>query len=412
MLAEEFVTGRFGRPTREPGSRWAFTYYLPNQIPRDLPLTAPVVAALSEADAALGQLHGLGIVITDPSMLIGPYLRSEALSSTRIEGTQASLSEVLQAELDDSSPTQDVREVQRYLEATGLAYRLIADLPISQRLILDVHRTLLTDVRGEQRRPGEFRTSPVWIGAAGATPDTATFVPPPPERLPDLLADWERFVNDEKPAYPALIQAALMHYQFETIHPFLDGNGRMGRLLINLQLMQRGRLTHPLLYLSNYFETHRAAYYSTLQGVRERGDIDAWLIYFLQAVSAQALDAISRARSLISVRESYLAEAIQARSSLPRLVDMIVQNPFVTVRAVEARLGLTNQGARSLLRTAADRGWLVSLGARGRGGREYWYAPKVFDVMNVPMAYDATNPDASNPDASNPDTSKPLEGRP
>lgn len=395
MLAEEFVTGLFGQPTREPGSRWAFTYYLPHHIPRDLPLTAPVVAALSEADAALGQLHGLGILITDPGMLIGPYLRREALSSTRIEGTQASLSEVLQAELDDTSPTRDVREVQRYLEATGLAYRLIADLPISQRLILDVHRALLTDVRGEERRPGEFRTSPVWIGAAGATPDTATFVPPLPEHLPELLADWERFVNDENPAYPALIQAALTHYQFETIHPFLDGNGRMGRLLINLQLMHRGRLNHPLLYLSNYFETHRADYYSTLQGVRERGDIDAWLIYFLQAVRAQALDAIWRARSLITVRESYLAEAIQARSSLPRLVDMIVQNPFVTVRAVEARLSLTNQGARSLLRTAAARGWLVSLGARGRGGREYWYAPEVYDVMNLPMAHDVSSHDES-----------------
>lgn len=388
MRADDFARTTFGRATPEPGNSWAFTYYLPEPIPRTMPLAAHVVTALSEADAALGQLQGLGALITDPALLIGPYLRREALASTRIEGTQASLSEVLQAELDDASPTEDILEVQRYLEATHLAHSLVSDLPLSQRLLLDVHRVLLTAVRGEERRPGEFRTSPVWIGGVGATPDTAVFVPPLPEHLPALIADWERFVNDDQPAYPPLIQAALMHYQFETIHPFLDGNGRIGRLIINLQLMLRGRLRHPLLYLSSYFESHRADYYSTLQGVRERGDIDSWLLFFLRAVSAQANDAITRATRLVAVREGYLSEAIQARSSLPRLVEMITQNPFVTVRAVEARLGLTNQGARSLIHSAVDRGWLVSLGARGRGGREYWYAAEVFEVMNAPVAYD------------------------
>ena len=388
VRAEDFVDGPFGRASREPGNVWAFTYYLPRAIPRDLHLGPKVVAALSEADAALGQLHGLGTLITDPSLLIGPYLRREALASTRIEGTQASLSEVFQAELDESRPTEDVLEVQRYLEATKLAHELIGSFPLTQRLILQVHERLLRDVRGEERRPGEFRTSPVWIGGAGATPESAAFVPPLPDHMPDLLADWERFVNDDAPAYPALIQAALMHYQFETIHPFLDGNGRIGRLLINVQLMMRGRLSHPLLYLSTYFETHRTDYYQRLQGVRERGDIDAWLLFFLEAVREQAGDAITRSQRLVRVRESYFGEAIQARSSLPRLVAMLVENPFVTVRSVESRLGLTNQGARTLIRSAVSRGWLVSLGRRGRGSREYWYSPRVFDVMNAPMAYD------------------------
>ncbi len=387
MQAEDFADSAFGHPTREPGNRWAFTYYLPRPIPRDLPLSAPVVSALSEADAALGHLHGLGTLIQEPGLLIGPYLRREALASTRIEGTQASLSEVFQAELDERAPTADVVEVQRYLEATQLAHDLIQELPLTQRLILRVHGALLQDVRGDDRRPGEFRTSPVWIGGAGATPDTAAFVPPLPAQVPGLLADWESFVNAEPAPYPALIQAALMHYQFETIHPFLDGNGRIGRLLINLQLMLRGRLSHPLLYLSSYFESHRDDYYRGLQGVRESGDVDAWFLFFLRAVQDQAGDAVRRARQLIDVREDYLAEAIQARSSLPRLVAMIVQNPFVTVKAVQTRLGLTNQGARSLVRSAVDRGWLASVGARGRAGREYWYAPRVLEVMDAPMAY-------------------------
>lgn len=389
MRAGDFADSEFGRPTREPGNPSAFTYFLPRPIPRELPLSARVVAALSEADAALGHLHGLGMLITDPSQLIGSYLRREALASSRIEGTQASLSELFQAELDDRRPNDDVLEVQRYLEATSLAHQLIGSLPLTQRLILQVHERLLTDVRGQERRPGEFRVSPVWIGGPGATPDTAAFVPPLPDHLPELLADWERFVNDEGTAMPALVQAALMHYQFETIHPFLDGNGRIGRLLINLQLMLRGRLSHPLLYLSSYFETHRSDYYAGLQGVRETGDIEPWFVFFLTAVRAQAGDAVERARQLVHVRESYLAEAIQARSNLPKLVTMIVENPFVTVRAVQQRLDLTNQGARNLIHNAVGRGWLTSLGARGRGGREYWYAPRLLDVMEAPMAYES-----------------------
>ncbi|WP_219232353.1 Fic family protein [Austwickia sp. TVS 96-490-7B] len=391
MRAADFATTMFGAPTRQPGNRWSFDYYLPGPIPRDLPLNTPLVTALSDADAALGQLQGLGTLIQEPGALIGPYLRREALASTRIEGTQASLSEVLQAELDDQPQTQDVVEVQRYLEATSLAHQLLKELPITQRLILQVHRELLRDVRGEERRPGEFRASPVWIGGAGATPETAAFVPPLPDHLPELLTDWENFVNDDGRAYPALIQAALMHYQFETIHPFLDGNGRIGRLLINLQLMARGRLSDPLLYLSSYFETHRHDYYRNLQGVRETGNIDGWLHFFLGAVKEQAGDAVARARALIELREELRAQAAsRPKSSLPRLVDMIVRNPYVTVRSVENAIDLTNQGARHVIRAAVELGWLESLGSYGRGGREHWLAPRVLEILETPMAYDST----------------------
>ena len=387
MDARRYVDSQFGRATAEPGNKDAFTYYLPRAIPRELPMPSHVIAELSDADAALGHLQGLGMIITDPSVLIGPYLRREALASSRIEGTHASLSDVFQAEIDESARNDDTSEVHRYLEATDLAQRLARDLPITQRLILQVHETLLTGVRGEEKSPGEFRRSPVWIGATGATPNSAVFVPPVHAHLGDLLADWEIFVNDDGRSYPALIHAALMHYQFETIHPFLDGNGRVGRLLINLLLMDRGRLDLPLLYLSNYFETHRDEYYARLQGVREAGDIDAWLSFFLRAVKAQAEDAIGRSRKLVEIRETYTREAMKERSNLARLVDLVIRNPYVTVRHVQQRLELTNPGARKLIKNAEARGWLRSLGTRGRGGREHWYAPEIFEIMERPMDY-------------------------
>lgn len=389
MDATKFVDSPFGAPAREPGKEWAFTYYLPKPIPRELDLTAQIVTALSEADSALGHLQGLGVLIRDPGLLIGPYLRREALASSRIEGTQASLSDVFQAEIDEDSTDADTDEVQRYLEATRLAYDLAKSLPLTQRLILQVHETLMKGVRGEEKNPGQFRTSPVWVGRAGATPDTATFVPPLPMHLAELLRDWETFVNEDGASLPPLLQAALMHYQFETIHPFLDGNGRIGRLLINLLLMSRDRLPLPLLYLSHYFETHRDEYYARLQAVREEGDIAGWVLFFLRAVEHQARDAVARSRRLIEIREEYHREAIKGRSSLPRLVEIIVRNPFVTVRSAERQLELTHQGARNLIKAAEARGWLRSLGTHGRGGREHWYAPEVLAVMEAPMAYEA-----------------------
>ncbi|WP_205570060.1 MULTISPECIES: Fic family protein [Actinomyces] len=387
MEARDFADSLFGAPAREPGNRYAFTYYLPKPIPRDLDLGREVVAALSEADGALGLLHGLGTLVSDPSLLIGPYRRREALASSQIEGTQTSLSEVFQAEVNEQANSDDVMEVRRYLEATDLAYELVKTLPITQRLVLQVHEVLLRGVRGESRNPGEYRRSPVWVGRPGATPETAAFVPPLPAHLPELMTDWERFVNDDGRSLPPLVQAALMHYQFETIHPFLDGNGRIGRLLINVLLMERQRLSEPLLYLSHYFETHRDEYYAALQDVREAGDIDGWFRFFLRAVREQADDAVTRARALIQLRETYLSEASRSRSNLTALVEIVMRNPYVTAQSVQVSLGMTNQGARNLIRTAESRGWLVSLGAAGRGGRQQWYAPEVLQIMDAPMQY-------------------------
>lgn len=387
MDEKRFIDSVFGYATKEPGNKFAFTYYQPRPIPREIAMPTSVINVLSDADASLGHLQGLSALITDPSLLIGPYLRREALASSRIEGTQASLSEVFQSEIDVESRTDETAEVSRYLKATQQAYELAKTLPLTQRLILQVHETLLSGVRGGEKRPGEFRTSPVWVGHAGATPDTAAFVPPLPQHLGELLTDWEQFVNVDGTSMPALVHAALMHYQFETIHPFLDGNGRIGRLLINLLLMERGRLPLPLLYLSNYFETHRDEYYERLQAVRERAEINEWLEFFFRAVKAQADDAVNRSRKLVGIREQYYGEAIRERSNLPRLVEIIVRNPFVTVKYIERELDLTNQGARNLIKNAETRGWLQSLGTRGQGGRELWYSPAIFEIIESPMSY-------------------------
>lgn len=390
MDPTDFQAPAFGRATRRPGDRWAFWYFEPSPIPRDLTLDSATVLALSEADAALGHLQGLGHLITDPQLLIGPYVTREALASSRIEGTRASLAEVLQAgaEVDETElASDDVAEVESYVRATYRGLELIETLPISQRLVLDVHRVLLTGVRGEERLPGELRRSPVWVGSPTDSPDTAIFVPPLPEHLGELLADWERFVNEPGPQ-PALVRCALMHYQFETIHPFLDGNGRIGRLLIGLLLHQQGRLTTPLLYLSGYLETHRREYYERLQAVRERGEVQQWIQFFLTAVQRQAEDGVDRAGKLVRAREGYVTAAARSRSRIGELVPLIFANPFVTVRRVETALGITNQGARNLIRDAESRGWLQPIQVRGRGRRQYWLARPVFEIIEAPPLYE------------------------
>lgn len=388
MDPSKFIAPAFGRPVREPGDKWAIWHFMPEPISREVPLETATVYALSEADAALGHLQGLGRLIRDPELLVGPLMTREALASSRIEGTQASLSDVLQAEAGEvTASTEDIAEVERYLAASRQGLSMISELPITQRLLLALHKTLLQGVRGEERLPGEFRRSPVWVGSPTNRPDDALYVPPLPDEMPDLLTDWERFVNNPS-QIPVLIKCALMHYQFETIHPFLDGNGRIGRLIINLKLMEEDRLTTPLLYLSGYLESHRREYYDRLQAVRERGELQAWLQFFLTAVKYQANDAVARAGRLVELREKYRAEAAKTRSSLPRLVDIMFTNPYLTVGRVERALSLTNQGARYVIREAERREWVSAIGTLGRGGKAFWVANQVYGIIESPAIYD------------------------
>jgi Fic family protein len=375
-----------------PGLAGGFSSFQPEPLPRALTLDPATVQALSEADAAVGRLEGLGLLIKDPTVLLGPYLTREAVASSRIEGTQASLTDVLQAEADAAPRNEDVREVERYIAAVRRGVDRLPELPISQRLICELHAVLMSGVRGGDRTPGELRRGPVWIGSPTDSPETAIFVPPLPERIPGLLSDWERFVN-EPPALPTLVRCALMHYQFETIHPFSDGNGRIGRLLVGLLLMQSGRLSAPLLYVSGYLEDRRQEYYSRLQAVRERGEVQEWLQFFLTAVRRQADDAAARAEHFVALRERLLDEASNTRGSLPALVGMMFANPFVTISRVSNTLGMTQQGARLVIKQAEQRGWLTQVGTIGKGGRLYWIAREILDAIDAPLSDDRTRSD-------------------
>ncbi len=360
----------FGEARRTPG-RHSYVAYFPATIPRTLVLPASTVRLLGEAEGALGRLAGVGRLLSNPDLLIRPYLLREALSSTRIEGTRASMVEVFEADAAGEAPNADVEEVVNYVAAMRWGLERLDELPLSTRLLCEMHGRLMAGVRGRELAPGELRTSQNWIGAPGSTIETAQFVPPPPEELPALLADWERFAHED-PELPLLVQNALLHSQFETIHPFLDGNGRLGRLLLVFFLIARNRLTVPLLYLSAYLEHQRQDYYDALQSIRETGDPIPWVDLFLTAVETQADDAVQRAQRIIALRESYLQRA--ATMGTPNalaLVDLICENPVVTTRAIEDHLSVSRPTALRLLRRMEEQGVLTETDSGTRGQRRY-----------------------------------------
>lgn len=370
MDLTDYAATPFGEPRRTPG-RHGYVAYFPAPLPRVLELPAETVRLLADAEASLGRLAGVGQLLPNPHLLIRPYLLREALSSTRIEGTQASLADVFEAHAGEGPPSADVEEVLNYIDALEWGLRRVGELPLGVRLIREMHQRLLAGVRGRERMPGEFRTTQNWVGESGSTIETARFVPPPPQELAALLADWERYAH-EAVEVPLLIQNALLHYQFETLHPFLDGNGRIGRLLSVFLLVERGRLPAPLLYLSAYLERDRARYYEVLQTVRERGDALPWIELFLTAVHSQSADAVERAQRIIKLREHYRAAAATiASSNALALVDLVCDTPIVSSRAVEAGLGVTRPTALKLLRQLKDVGVLQEGTAGPRRQRRY-----------------------------------------
>lgn len=379
MDSARFADTPFGRARRIAGPH-GYVAYFPRPLPREVPISAGNLMLLADAEAALGRLAGGGRLLPDPHLLVRPYLRREAVASTRIEGTQASLLEVFDAEASDQPLGADVEEVVNYVRAMESGLKRLETLPVSTRLIREMHAVILAGVRGRDRQPGELRSTQNWIGPSGATIDTATFVPPPPDELDSLLTDLERFVHEE-PKLPPLVQAALVHYQFETIHPFLDGNGRLGRLLIVFFLVVRDRLPEPLLYLSPYFETRRQQYYDALQGVRERGEFDAWLGLFLDGVRTQAIDAVARAERLTDLREQYRARVRAAtRGTANQLVDLAFEQPVLNARLVEKRLGITRPAALTALRQLDQLGVLAEVG-EGPRGQLRWRAHEILAVL-------------------------------
>ena len=333
-----------GRMVRDPTGYWAF---VPHPLPPALTWTPTVVAALSQADRALGELAGLGRSLLNPHLLIAPFVRREAVLSSRIEGTQASLSDLYAYEavqktavqLTMFEPPPDVREVYNYVRALEYGLDRLQSLPLSLRLIREIHARLMEGVRGEHGTPGEFRRSQNWIGPPGCSLQDATYVPPPVSEMEEALGALERFLH-QPCDWPPLARLGLVHYQFEAIHPFLDGNGRIGRLLITLLLCAERLLPEPLLYLSAYFESHRQDYYDLLLAVSREGAWETWLVFFLQGVAAQAQDAVARARRLQDLRERYREQfqAERAAGRLLQVVDLLFARPMVTMPQIAEAL--------------------------------------------------------------------------
>ncbi|MDX1900949.1 MAG: Fic family protein [Gammaproteobacteria bacterium] len=339
---------------------------------------------LDRANVALGRLDGLSIILPDPSLFIYMYIRKEAVLSSQIEGTQSSLSDLLLYENNEviGVPNQDIVEVSNYVAAMehGLK-RIQGGFPLSLRLIREMHEILLSKGRGSAKLPGEFRRSQNWIG--GTRPGNAKFVPPPPERVMDLLGSMEKFLHDEAVTLPALIKAALAHHQFETIHPFLDGNGRLGRLLITFILCIEGIMRKPMLYLSLYFKTHRQAYYDHLQLVRETGDWEEWIQFFLKGVIETANQAIETAQKILKLfmEDRKNIESIGKPSASTLIVHSYLQkHPITDAKKVALLCKITLPTANKSLHHLADLGIVKELTGKARN-KIYAYQ-KYLDILN------------------------------
>jgi Fic family protein len=346
------TSSRAGRYMRQPGGFEAF--HPAAYPPPDLRLDSTLLDLLSRANLELGRLVGAAEILPNPDLFLRMYVRREAVLSSQIEGTQASLMDVLEYEAmrSDSERRVDVQEVSNYIAALRFGLKRVHSLPVSLRLVREIHEHLMHSVRGGEptKTPGEFRRSQNWVG--GASPATARFVPPPVDEMTEALHMFERSLHDPR-AYPPLINVGLAHAQFETIHPFLDGNGRMGRLLITFLLCEYGILREPLLYLSIFLKEHRQDYYDRLQAVRDRGDWEGWLAFFLEGVATVASEATETARSIVRLREAWrerISAQLKRRSGNGlRLLDKLFQRPLVTVKGVEQSLGLSQPAALALV---------------------------------------------------------------
>ena len=347
--------------------------FVPAPLPPvpDLSLDGSLQQTLEAATLALGRLDAISDLLPDKALVIYSYVRKEAVLSSRIEGTQSSLSDLLLFELQEAPgvPLDDVLEVSNYVAALqhGLD-RLAEDFPLSNRLIREIHAVLLSGGRGSGKAPGEFRRSQNWIG--GARPGNAAFVPPPHPAVPDCMAALERFLHAREDGLPMLVRAGLAHVQFETIHPFLDGNGRVGRLLITLMLCGAGVLREPLLYLSLYFKQHRSEYYDLLNHVRRSGDWEAWLAFFLEGVRVTAEGAVATSRRLsemfASDRAAIERHGRRAGSAL-RVHDVLKERPILSLSEAGKRTNLSFPTVSSAMERLVEYGIAVEITGRRRG---------------------------------------------
>lgn len=378
MNPEDYKAPEAGKVIRAPSGYFAF---VPAPLPPAIHYDDELILALSQADSALSELSGLGRLLPNPHLLIAPYVRREAVLSSKIEGTTTDLSELLRDEAGVGVPTRDpddMREVRNYVKALEYGVKRLQSLPLSLRLVSELHERLMRGVRGDRATPGEFRRSQNWIGPPGCTLADATYVSPPVEEMHAALDSWERFLHNRQ-KLPDLIQCALMHEQFEAIHPFLDGNGRVGRLLITLFLMERERLSRPLLYLSAYIERNRGDYYDLLRNVRTRGDWHSWLVYFLRGVAEISREAVERSGCLMELREK-LRKKVATSGNAVRLLDELFKNPYVTAARAEKLLSVSNPTARQAVKRLEDAGILHE--TTGRSWGKLYLARPILEIID------------------------------
>jgi Fic family protein len=386
---------RAGQYVRQPNDYRAF---IPAPLPPEPPIQfdAELSLLLSKADRCLGRLDGVTSVLPNPNLFVAMYVKHEAVLSSQIEGTQSTLEDVLQFEIDAAGQDvpKDVEEVVNYVQAMNYGIERLKTLPLSLRLIREIHAELLKGVRGASRSPGEFRASQNWIGAAGGNLSNAVFVPPPPFEMKEALDNLEKFLHDD--SLPVLIQCALAHAQFETIHPFLDGNGRVGRLLITFLLCEREILRKPLLYLSYYLKAHRAEYYDRLTAIRLDGNWEGWIKFFLRGVAEVSQSATETARAILDLREknrqTIIEDATNVAANGLKLLDYLYSQPVITVRNVQVVLPSAFRTANKLVEQFVKLGLLEEMTGQKRN-RVYIYKPYM-NLFNKPIiASDSeTNP--------------------
>ena len=356
-------------------------------IPKDLPPAPAIVfddemhTLLSKADRAVGRLDGSITALPNPDLFVFMYVRKEAVLSSQIEGTQASLGDVLEVEAQIFDPLRpdDTSEILNYVDALNYGLERLKELPLSLRLIREIHAHLMQGVRGQHATPGEFRISQNWIGSAGVSLNSAVFVPPPPTELPGLLGGFEKYLHT-RDDLPLLVRLGLIHAHFETLHPFLDGNGRMGRLLITFCLCEQEVLTKPVLYLSHYLKQHRMRYYDLLQAVRDEGAWEPWLKFFLQGIGEVANEASNTARNIVQMRESHREKIIaslgKGAGNGLKLLETMYNRPYFNVGTVQRVLAISPQAANKLTERLESLGLITETTGHKRN-RVFRYHPYV-----------------------------------
>ena len=381
MNPSDFADDAPGELVKTVEGVWAF---VPNPLPPRFDIGVTTIKKLSAADFAMGQLRGIGQMLPNAQLLIAPFLRREAVLSSRMEGTIASLDQLVMFEVEPSRESQnpDVGEVANYVSAMEHGLRRLEELPVALRLIRELHEKLLTGVRGQDRRPGEFRQSQNAIGQHGRPVEEARFIPPPVAQMTQALSDFELFIH-EPTELPFLIQLALIHYQFEAIHPFLDGNGRIGRLLLSLLLCEKSYLTQPLLYLSGFLEKNRDRYIDSLLRVSQKGDWAGWVDFFLEGVAEQSRDVVERSGLLLDLRQRYRERAQTARASaLPlQLVDDLFSIPALTITMARDLLEVTHVSAQRSIERLVALGVLEEV--TGRHRNRIYVAKEIISIISA-----------------------------